>query len=63
VGEWGPPASSPHVVLTHAHLRRGDAFADDPDPALLAVSVAEVLDAAAALLHGPRITAARSDRS
>jgi ADP-heptose:LPS heptosyltransferase len=63
VGEWGPPASSPHVVLTHAHLRRGDAFADDPDPALLAVSVAEVLDAAAALLEGPRVTPARSDRS
>jgi len=26
-------------------LRRGDAFADEPDPALLAVSVTEVVDA------------------
>jgi len=43
--EWGPPEDGPHTVLTHAELRRGDAFADEPDPALLAVSVTEVLDA------------------
>ncbi|MCO1654569.1 glycosyltransferase family 9 protein [Pseudonocardia sp. S2-4] len=43
---WGPPPG-PHRVLTAPQLRRGDPFADDPDPALLAVGVEEVLDAAA----------------
>ena len=42
--EWGPP-QGPHVALTKAELRRGDTFAKDPDPALLGVSVQEVLDA------------------
>jgi ADP-heptose:LPS heptosyltransferase len=42
---WGPP-SGPHLVLTRAELRRGDPFADCPDPALLAVSAADVLAAA-----------------
>ena len=42
--EWGPPPG-PHIVLTKAELRRGDTFAPDPDPALLGVSVQEVLDA------------------
>lgn len=42
---WGPP-SGPHVVLTRPELRRGDPFADSPDPALLAVSAADVLAAA-----------------
>lgn len=42
--EWGPPAG-PHIALTKAELRRGDTFAPDPDPALLGVSVQEVLDA------------------
>ncbi len=46
---WGPPAG-PHTVLTDAAARRGDAFADDPDPALLAVGVADVVRAASALL-------------
>jgi ADP-heptose:LPS heptosyltransferase len=41
---WGPPPG-PHVVLTQAGLRRGDTFAADPDPALLAVSVPDVLRA------------------
>ncbi|WP_457964826.1 glycosyltransferase family 9 protein [Arthrobacter sp. D1-29] len=41
---WGPPPG-PHVVLTRADLRRGDTFAADPDPALLAVSVQDVLAA------------------
>ncbi|WP_375431507.1 glycosyltransferase family 9 protein [uncultured Friedmanniella sp.] len=44
--QWGPPPG-PHVALTHAELRRGDAFTDEPDPALLAVSPEEVLTAAA----------------
>ena len=40
--EWGPPPG-PHVVLTAVELRRGDVFSADPDPALLAVSVRDVL--------------------
>ena len=46
--EWGPPPG-PHVVLTHAALRRGDVFADEPDPALLAVGAEEVLEAVLSL--------------
>ncbi|TLM73114.1 glycosyltransferase family 9 protein [Pseudarthrobacter sp. NamB4] len=41
---WGPPPG-PHIVLTRAELRRGETFADQPDPALLAVSVQDVLAA------------------
>ena len=48
---WGPPPG-PHVVLTRAELRRGDPFADRPDPALLAVSAADVLAAAEGLESG-----------
>jgi hypothetical protein len=33
------------VVLTAVELRRGDVFAADPDPALLAVTVPDVLNA------------------
>ncbi|BCW56774.1 glycosyltransferase family 9 protein [Arthrobacter sp. StoSoilB20] len=42
--EWGPPPG-PHVVLTAVELRRGDVFSADPDPALLAVGVGDVLEA------------------
>ncbi len=51
---WGPPPDGPHVVLTDADRRRGDPFADDPDPALLGVTVDEVTAVATALLarHG-----------
>ena len=42
---WGPPPG-PHVVLTAAGLRRGDAFAAEPDPALLAVEARAVVAAA-----------------
>ncbi len=52
---WGPPPG-PHRVLEHPARRRGERFADDPDPALLAIGVDEVLDAVAAL---PRPSAAR----
>jgi ADP-heptose:LPS heptosyltransferase len=45
---WGPP-SGPHIVLTDAQVRRGDTFAATPDPALLAVSVQDVLAAVAQL--------------
>jgi ADP-heptose:LPS heptosyltransferase len=50
--QWGPPASGPHVVLTDAALRRGDTFGTEPDPALLAVSAADVLAAARCLIAG-----------
>lgn len=43
--EWGPPPG-PHVVLTEPSLRRGDAFAEQPDPALLAVTAEQVIRAA-----------------
>lgn len=49
VEEWGPPPG-PHIVLTDASLRRGEGFAEDPDPALLAVAVEDVLAAAGKLL-------------
>ncbi|MCP3804895.1 glycosyltransferase family 9 protein [Allokutzneria sp. A3M-2-11 16] len=45
VWQWGPPPWSPHVVLTVAELRRGAAFDEEPDPALLAVGVEDVLAA------------------
>jgi len=44
VAEWGPPPG-PHVALTDAAARRGDAFSPDPDPALLAVTPTHVLSA------------------
>jgi ADP-heptose:LPS heptosyltransferase len=47
---WGPPADGPHVVLTDARVRRGEPFAAGPDPALLAVTSEQVVDAARALL-------------
>ncbi|WP_206680371.1 glycosyltransferase family 9 protein [Flaviflexus huanghaiensis] len=46
---WGPPPG-PHRVLTVAHLRRGDLFADDPDPALLAVDTCDVTRALHSLM-------------
>ena len=49
---WGPPATGPHVALTAADQRLGDPFADRPDPALLGVSVPDVLAAAHTLLTG-----------
>jgi ADP-heptose:LPS heptosyltransferase len=47
---WGPPSGGAHVVLTDGGRRRGDPFADTPDPALLAVGVDEVVGVAGALL-------------
>jgi ADP-heptose:LPS heptosyltransferase len=41
---WGPPPG-PHRVLTDAAKRRGDVFAAEPDPALMAVQARDVLDA------------------
>jgi ADP-heptose:LPS heptosyltransferase len=51
VARWGPPYGGPHVVLTDERVRLGDVFAAEPDPALLAVSAADVLDAAECLLR------------
>lgn len=49
VEEWGPPADGPHIVLTDARLRMGDTFGSEPDPALLAVTAADVIAAARSL--------------
>ncbi|MEJ2890898.1 glycosyltransferase family 9 protein, partial [Actinomycetospora aeridis] len=43
--QWGPPPGGPHAVLGDDTVRRGDRFADDPDPALLAVRPEDVLAA------------------
>lgn len=48
--QWGPPAEGPHRTLTEPSLRRGDLFGHEPDPALLAVTPADVLAAARDLL-------------
>lgn len=45
---WGPP-EGPHRVLTRAGLREGNTFATTPDPALLAVTTSDVLQALADL--------------
>ena len=55
--QWGPPPDPRHVVLTDASVRRGERFADEPDPALLAVGTCDVLARARDLLredHAPR---------
>lgn len=41
---WGPPASGPHRVLWHGD-GTGNPHGSEPDPALLRISVAEVLTA------------------
>ncbi|GLZ49452.1 hypothetical protein Acsp06_56370 [Actinomycetospora sp. NBRC 106375] len=43
--QWGPPPGGPHVVLGDDTARRGERFAADPDPALLAVTPDQVLAA------------------
>ncbi|WP_199727312.1 glycosyltransferase family 9 protein [Cryobacterium tepidiphilum] len=53
VEEWGPPADGPHIVLTDATLRRGDTFGSEPDPAILAVTPADVVSAARSLASRP----------
>lgn len=45
VASWGPP-DGPHIALTDASVRVGNVFGDQPDPALLAVTVDRVLSAA-----------------
>ena len=54
--QWGPPPGGPHVVLGDDTVRRGERFADDPDPALLAVTPDDVLAAlpSPAVMASPR---------
>lgn len=52
--QWGPPPDPRHVVLTDAAVRRGERFADRPDPALLAVGTPQVLACARGLLREDR---------
>lgn len=47
-GLWGPPAARHHVVIWHGD-GTGDPHGTDPDPALLKISVDEVLDAVVAV--------------
>jgi ADP-heptose:LPS heptosyltransferase len=47
-GRWGPPAGGPHRVLWHGD-DTGDPHSDEPDPALLRITVPEVLAAIAQL--------------
>jgi ADP-heptose:LPS heptosyltransferase len=44
---WGPRTDGPHTVLWRSGLVRGDRWASDPDPALLAITVPDVLAACA----------------
>lgn len=50
-GWWGPRTDGPHTTLWHGAQARGDQFGQSPDPALLALSVDEVLSAASMRLH------------
>jgi ADP-heptose:LPS heptosyltransferase len=50
---WGPPADGRHLVLWHGD-GTGDPHGADPDPALLRITVAEVL-AAVAQLSGTKL--------
>lgn len=49
---WGPPPGGPHITLSADGYRRGDPFADRPDPALLGVAVPDVLAALRRLTNG-----------
>ena len=51
---WGPPPSGPHVVLWHG-TGAGDPCADEVDPALMEISVDEVLDRVALVLAQPAL--------
>lgn len=46
---WGPPEAGPHTALWHGS-EPGDPWADTPDPALLEITVDEVLGAAERML-------------
>jgi ADP-heptose:LPS heptosyltransferase len=59
---WGPPADGPHVALWQG-TGEADPWADQADPALLRIEVAEVLDHVAALLTSGRRSSARTAAS
>jgi ADP-heptose:LPS heptosyltransferase len=50
---WGPPPAGPHVALWHG-TEPGDPWADEVDPDLLRIEVAEVLHHADRLLESAR---------
>lgn len=52
--QWAAPPGSPQIALSADAQRRGDPFADRPDPALLAVTVPDVLAALRRLTSGRR---------
>jgi ADP-heptose:LPS heptosyltransferase len=47
---WGPPCDGPHVALWHGSAG-GDPWADQPDPGLLDITAAEVIEAAQRLVN------------
>lgn len=49
---WGPVVSGPHLALDRPELRLGDVTAPRPDPALMAISTEEVLEAISRLRLG-----------
>jgi ADP-heptose:LPS heptosyltransferase len=51
--QWGPRTDGPHTVLWRPEAVRGARWATDPDPALLALSIGDVLRAATAALDEP----------
>jgi ADP-heptose:LPS heptosyltransferase len=59
---WGPPPDGPHRTLSADLDRLGEPFAEHPDPALLGVSVADVLGAVRDLLAAPDRTTRSVDR-
>jgi ADP-heptose:LPS heptosyltransferase len=60
--QWGPPQDGPHTVLWHG-AGRGDPHAADPDPALLAVTVEEVLEAAESRVRSAEVSAGTATRT
>jgi ADP-heptose:LPS heptosyltransferase len=47
---WGPPAGGRHIALWHGDTER-EVLTDAPDPALLAITVDEVLDAVTRIVN------------
>jgi ADP-heptose:LPS heptosyltransferase len=58
---WGPPSDGPHVALWHGR-QPGDPWADDPDPALLEITVDEVTAVCESLLPAPGLRGALRTR-
>jgi hypothetical protein len=60
---WGPPPSPAHRVLWHGTEPGGDPHARQPDPALLAITVGEVLDAVGPVMRAVRPSVQRPSDS